>query len=61
MMNLELPKKNNLPSPETLTIKEIWHGKDINEVREAHIKNKAENIPICKKCPFKETYKWEKI
>ena len=36
-------------------------GKLIYEVREAQIKNKAEDIPICKKCPFKETYKWVKI
>ncbi|MDA8779056.1 radical SAM protein [Candidatus Pelagibacter bacterium] len=61
MMNLKLPQKNKQPKKETQTLKEIWHGEHINEVREAQIKNKAENIPICKKCPFKETYKWEKI
>ena len=61
MMNLKLPQKNKIPKKEIQTLKEIWHGEHINEVREAQIKNKAEDIPICKKCPFKETYKWVKI
>ena len=41
-------------------IKDIWYGKDINAVRKAHVDNKANSIDICKSCPFKETYKWEK-
>ena len=61
MMNLKLPEKNNEPEKKVQTLKDIWHGKHINSVREAHIKNKADEISICKKCPFKETYKWEKI
>ena len=61
MMDLKLPSKNNLPDKKVQTLKDIWHGKHINKVREAQIKNTAEKIPICKKCPFKETYKWEKI
>ena len=61
MMNLDMPKKNNLPEKKINKLKNIWHGKDINKVREAHIKNKADTISICKTCPFKETYKWKKI
>ncbi len=61
MMNLEMPKKNNLPKKEVQNLKDIWHGEDINKVRKAHIENKAGSIDICKVCPFKETYKWKKI
>ena len=61
MMSLKLPEKNNEPEKKVKTLKDIWHGKHINTVREAHIKNRADKISICKKCPFKETYKWEKI
>ena len=61
MMNLKLPIKNNVPEKKVQTLKSVWHGKHINNVRKAHVKNKIEKIPICKKCPFKETYKWEKI
>ena len=60
-MNLELPKIFNKPKKEVKTIKEIWFGKNINHVRTKHSENALEEIKICKKCPFKETYKWEKI
>ena len=61
MMNLEMPKKNNLPKKEVQNLKDIWHGEDINKVRKAHIENQAGSIDICKVCPFKETYKWKKL
>ena len=60
MMNLEMPKKNNLPNAKVSTLSEIWNGTEINKVRKAHIENKAGEISICRSCPFKETYKWEK-
>jgi len=61
MMNLNLPTKHNFPVKKVQTLKQVWHGKHINKVRRAHIKNQVNKIDICKKCPFKETYKWEKI
>ena len=60
-MNLELPKIFNKPEKEVKTIKEIWFGENINHVRTKHSENALEEIKICKNCPFKETYKWEKI
>ena len=61
MMNLEMPKKNNLPEKKVQSLKKIWYGKEINKVRKAHIEDKASEVNICKTCPFKETYKWKKI
>ncbi len=61
MMNLKMPKKYNTPSKIVKNLKDIWYGNEINKVREAHINGKVEKINICKKCPFKETYKWVKI
>jgi hypothetical protein len=61
MMSLKLPIKYNLPERKVQTLKQVWNGKHINKVRMAHIKNQVNKIDICKKCPFKETYKWEKI
>tara|TARA_B100000795_G_scaffold266646_1_gene250149 strand:- start:668 stop:2029 length:1362 start_codon:yes stop_codon:yes gene_type:complete len=61
LMNLELPKIFNNPKKEVKTIEEIWFGKSINHVRTKHSKNALEEIKICKSCPFKETYNWEKI
>jgi MoaA/NifB/PqqE/SkfB family radical SAM enzyme len=60
MMNLSMPQKFNYPEKKVESIKEIWLGKEINKVRNAHKKNKIETVEICKKCPFKETYDWQK-
>ena len=61
MMNLEMPKKNNIPEEKVEDLESIWHGNHINKVRKAHIDGTADSIDICKICPFKETYKWKKI
>ncbi len=61
LMKLELPKVFNEPTKEVKTIEQIWYGKDINFVRTKHSKNLLEDVPICKGCPFKETYDWQKI
>jgi len=61
LMNLELPKIFNEPIKEVKTIEQIWYGDDINFVRTKHSKNLLEDVPICKGCPFKETYDWQKI
>jgi len=61
MMNVELPKVYNKPIKKVETLKEIWHGKEINKVRESHANGRLEEVAVCKGCTFKETYKWKKI
>ena len=61
LMKLEMPKIFNKPKKDVKTLKEIWFGDDINFVRTKHSKNLLEEVPICKGCPFKETYNWQKI
>ncbi len=61
LMHLEMPKIFNQPKKEVRTIEQIWYGKDINYVRSRHSENSLEEVPICKACPFKETYNWKKI
>ena len=39
----------------------FWFGEEINHVRTKHSEDSLEDVEICKSCPFKETYKWEKI
>ncbi len=60
-MNLKLPKKYNKPEKKVSTLKEIWDGNEINSVRKLHLEGKLEDVTICKKCPFKDTYDWKKI
>ncbi len=61
LMKLELPKIFNEPLKKVKTIEQIWYGEDINFVRTKHSKDLLEDVPICKGCPFKETYDWQKI
>ena len=61
MMDLKLPPKFNSPEKKIETIKEIWNGQEIEKVRQSHLRNKVADIKICKKCPFKETYDWQRI
>lgn len=61
MMDLKLPTKFNSPEKKIETIKEIWNGQEIEKVRQSHLRKKVEDIKICKKCPFKETYDWQRI
>jgi hypothetical protein len=61
LMNLKLPEKFNNPENKVSTLREIWNGDEINKVRKLHLENKIDNVIICKKCPFKDTYNWKKI
>ena len=61
LMNLSKVKLFNNAEKKVSTIEEIWNGKDINKIRESHIKGNVSNIEICKNCTFKDTYKWKKI
>jgi len=60
-MKLKLPEKFNQPEEKISTLSEIWNGDEINKVRKLHLENKIEDITICKKCPFKDTYDWKKV
>ena len=43
---------------ETTTLKDIWKGKIITEIRKLHKQKRLDKIPICKKCSFCESYNW---
>ncbi len=51
---IDIPKK-------VQSLKEIWDGRILNNVRQSHVCGMIESIPICKHCQFKETYKWQKV
>ena len=61
LMELKIPDKFNLPEHKVSTLKDIWYGHEINKVRKLHVEKKIEEVTICKKCPFKDTYDWKQI
>lgn len=55
---IELPPKFNSPEKTVATVAEIWEGQEVAKVRLAHIRGEVDQVEICKKCPFKDTYEW---
>ena len=61
LIEIKIPHKFNLPEHKISTLKDIWYGHEINKVRKLHVEKKIEEVTICKKCPFKDTYDWKQI
>ena len=53
-----MPKDLNNPDKKTQTIAEIWFGSQIDNVRKKHLDGKSEEVEVCKKCTYKNVYKW---
>ena len=61
MMNLKIPELLNEPEKKVSTVGEVWFGTEIQTVRDHHAKKEINKVSICKSCPFKETYNWQKV
>lgn len=59
--NAKKPTNFNEPDHKIESLKEIWGGKELNNVRELHLSQKVNEVAVCKECTFKDTYVWEKI
>ncbi len=58
MSKVKMPPKFNQPKQIVQTIAQIWEGYEISKVRQSHLEGNIEDVKICKKCPFKDTYNW---
>lgn len=51
----------------TTSIKDVWHSKELNQIREFHIKKEFDKVPYCKNCQdwsrylFNEEYEKDNI
>ena len=61
LQNAKYPKEYNKPDLKVQTIDKIWAGKEINKIRNMHKERQLNNIGICKKCDFTDTYEWKEI
>jgi MoaA/NifB/PqqE/SkfB family radical SAM enzyme len=61
LKSITIPVQYNHPPSVVSSLSEIWVGPEIDAVRSAHVEGRGGDIAICKKCPFKETYRWEKV
>jgi len=61
LKNVRMPRRLNDPPKVVQSLAEIWHGSAVNEVRRMHGLGKVADVAVCTHCPFKDTYRWEKI
>ena len=61
LKNATRPKSLNNPEKKVESIESIWHGKELNKIRNLHSEKKLNDIEVCKDCTFKDTYSWTKI
>ena len=61
LQNVKMPKRYNHPKPRVSTLPEIWDGLEMNKVRRMHVEGKIDDIPACRKCTFRDTFRWEKL
>lgn len=61
LSQVKLPKRYVDPPQKVQTLAEIWHGDVVNEVRQKHVEGRLEEVALCRRCPFKETYHWVKV
>lgn len=61
MDKVEMPKRLFRPKRVVRTLRDIWFGAEINQVRKVHISNSLEELEVCRGCPFKDTYDWMPI
>lgn len=61
MAEARMPRRHVEPPKAVRTLREIWTGALIDDVRSQHACGNVEDVKICKRCPFKETYDWVRI
>jgi len=61
LAQIKMPRRYVEPPKRVQTLREIWDGPIVNEVRKKHVSGRLEEVPICRTCPFKETYHWKKL
>tara|TARA_R110000868_G_scaffold369732_2_gene633199 strand:+ start:22580 stop:23857 length:1278 start_codon:yes stop_codon:yes gene_type:complete len=61
MKNVSMPKRYSDPPREVSTLADIWYGDTIDAARKMHVDGHVNDMKICTQCPFKDTYKWEKV
>jgi hypothetical protein len=58
---IKMPARYVEPPRRVQTLREIWDGELLNEVRRRHLSRDLDAVPICRRCMFKETYEWMRI
>ncbi len=61
LANVKMPRRYIDPPKQVQSLDEIWNGNIVNDLRRMHLEDRLEEVPVCTRCPFKETYRWVKV
>ncbi|MBN2232666.1 MAG: radical SAM protein [Deltaproteobacteria bacterium] len=61
MTGAALPPRYLDPPQRITTLREIWYGEPLNDIRRQHIEGHIDENPLCRNCTFKETFDWIEI
>ena len=61
LKNAKKPNNFNEPNHQVETLTNLWNGSELQKVREKHLNKKINDVKVCEKCTFKDTYEWIKI
>jgi hypothetical protein len=61
LREVKMPTRYNAPEHRVSTLSEIWDGVEVNRVRRMHIEGKINELAVCRKCTFRDTFLWEKL
>jgi len=61
MAGARMPKPHIDPPHKVESLKEIWYGATVDDARQKHCDGKIDDVEICTRCPFKETYDWLEV
>ena len=61
MTGATMPKRFYEPTKKIQSLKEIWSGESLTQIREMHLSDRMDKIELCRSCEFKDTYLWKEI
>ncbi len=61
LRNAKKPQNFNEPKHIVESLSDLWNGNELQRVRDKHLNEKVNDVEVCEKCTFKDTYEWIKI
>ena len=61
LKNVKKPNNFNELNHKVETLTNLWNGSELQKVREKHLNKKINDVKVCEKCTFKDTYELIKI
>jgi wyosine [tRNA(Phe)-imidazoG37] synthetase (radical SAM superfamily) len=61
MNEAQISNYTNTPENSIKSLKDIWQGYHITQIRNIHQSRQIDSIEVCKGCTFKDTYDWQSI